>query len=137
MMATLFRKVWESVSNRPGSSRSSSYQNFESIPDNYLQMMYIQNSSTGEFDRIPLDIFIQILKFLGPRESAKLRAVCKSWNFIVSDNRLWIYFLQNQPEPWDYIFFGETRLRSGYPFQLRLQIHSYLRILAIYSFWED
>lgn len=100
-------------------------------------MMYIQNSSTGEFDRIPLDIFIQILKFLGPRESAKLRAVCKSWNFIVSDNRLWIYFLQNQPEPWDYIFFGETRLRSGYPFQLRLQIHSYLRILAIYSFWED
>ncbi|KAH6786222.1 actin-related protein 8 [Perilla frutescens var. hirtella] len=115
-MSALIRKVWQSVAHRSGST-SKPGPSPVSDYDRFLQMMYIQTSSTGEFDRIPLDIFTQILKMLGPRESARLRAVCKSWKFLVSDNRLWIYFLQHQPEPWDSVFFSETHLRSGYPLQ--------------------
>ncbi|GFS36130.1 hypothetical protein Acr_00g0044250 [Actinidia rufa] len=51
-------------------------------------------SFTGAFDRIPFDIFMQILKILAPKESAKLSAVCKSWKLVVSDNRLWITFFR-------------------------------------------
>lgn len=121
-MATLLRKVWESVSNRSNStststSSSNSSSNSYQFPDRHHQLMYIQTSSTGAFDRIPLDIFFQILRLLGPKEAAKLSAVCKYWKFIVSDNRLWVYFLQNQQEPWDSIFFAETNLRSGYHLQ--------------------
>uniref|UniRef100_A0A5B6ZQE5 Putative actin-related protein 8 n=2 Tax=Davidia involucrata TaxID=16924 RepID=A0A5B6ZQE5_DAVIN len=110
-MSTLLRKVWESVSSR-SSSNSNSYES----SDRQQQMMYVQ-SSTGAFDRIPFDIFMLILKFLGPKEVAKLSVVCKSWKLIVSDNRLWIFFLQNQQESWDSICFTETHLRSGYPLQ--------------------
>lgn len=117
-MATLLRKVLGSVSQLSGSgSNSSSDPNIIEDLDRFNQIMYIQTSSTGEFDRIPLDIFVQILKILGPKESAKLRAVCKSWKFIISDNKLWIYFLQSLQEPWDSIFFAEIYLRSGYPLQ--------------------
>nr|XP_016442653.1 PREDICTED: actin-related protein 8-like [Nicotiana tabacum] len=112
-MATLFRKVWESVSTRSSSNSNSNSNSSANSSDRFQQMMYIRTASTGEFDRIPLDIFIQILKILGPKESAKLSSVCKTWKFIVSDNRLWIYFLQNQHEPWDSIFFAETHLRLG------------------------
>ncbi|KAK4355118.1 hypothetical protein RND71_024089 [Anisodus tanguticus] len=111
-MSTLFRKVWESVSTR-SSSHSNSNSSANSIDQFEQMMMYIQTASTGEFDRIPLDIFIQILKILGPKESAKMSVVCKSWKFIVSDNRLWIHFLQNQHDAWDSTFFAETHLRSG------------------------
>ncbi|XP_022886529.1 actin-related protein 8 isoform X1 [Olea europaea var. sylvestris] len=114
-MATLLRKVFGSVSHRPGSSSRS---NSNPQIDRFQQMMYIQISSVGEFDRIPIDIFIQILKILGPKESAKLRAVCKSWKYIVSDNELWMYFLQNQEQPGDSILFAETHLRSGFPLQV-------------------
>lgn len=127
-MNSLIRKVWESVTRRSGSSSGSGYiSNPNPITeyDRFLQVMYIQTSSTGEFDRIPIDIFMQILKILGPRESARLRAACKSWKFLVSDNRLWIYFLQHQPEPWDSVFFAETHLRSGYPLQYDYSIISY------------
>lgn len=113
MAATLLRKVWESVSNTSSSKSNSSSSSF----DRFRQMMYIPSSSTGAFDRIPVDIFMLILKFIGPKEAAKLSAVCKSWKFIVADNRLWIYFLQNQQEPWDSTFFAETNLRSGFPLQ--------------------
>ncbi|XP_004244002.1 actin-related protein 8 [Solanum lycopersicum] len=114
-MAMLLRKVWESVSTRSTSSNSTStsISTVNSMDRFDQMMMYIQTASTGEFDRIPLDIFIQILKILGPKESAKLTSVCKSWKYIVSDNRLWIYFLQNHHEPWDSTFFSETHLRSG------------------------
>lgn len=109
-MAILLRKLWESVLTRSTSNSSSSTNSVDRFDQ---MMMYIQTASTGEFDRIPLDIFVQILKVLGPKESAKLSSVCKSWKFIVSDNRLWIYFLQNHHEPWDSTFFAETHLRSG------------------------
>ncbi|GMP64871.1 hypothetical protein CsSME_00025929 [Camellia sinensis var. sinensis] len=107
-MSSLLRKVWGSVSNRPNSNSSSSDRRRE---------MVLAQSSTGAFDRIPFDILIQILKLLGPKEAAKLSSVCKSWKLIVAENRLWMYFLQNQQESWDSIFFGETQLRLGYPLQ--------------------
>ncbi|KAK4484729.1 hypothetical protein RD792_007322 [Penstemon davidsonii] len=113
-MNALIRKVWFSFTHRSG---SGSDRNPNTEYDRFLQMMYIQSSSTGEFDRIPIDIFMIILRKLGPRDSARLRAVCKSWKFLVSDNRLWIYFLQNQQEPFDSVFFAEAHLRSGYPLQ--------------------
>lgn len=96
-------------------------------------MMYLQTSSTGDFDRIPLDIFFLILKFLGPKESAKLSTVCKSWKFIIADNRLWIYFLENQLEPWDSIFFAETQLRSGPPLQIFPTQGSELSFRQVYA----
>jgi len=46
----------------------------------------------------------------------KLSLVCKSWYSLASDNRLWIFFLQNQQDSWDSIFFAETSLISTYPF---------------------
>ncbi|KAL0443209.1 UNVERIFIED_CONTAM: Actin-related protein 8 [Sesamum latifolium] len=139
-MTSLIRKVWVSVVSRSGSSSGSAHMsnpNPLSDHDRFLQMMYIQTSSTGEFDRIPIDIFMQILKILGPRESARVRAVCKAWKFLVSDNRLWIYFLQNQPEPWDSVFFAETHLRSGYPLQVfPSQMHD-LSFMHIYGQREE
>ncbi|CAA0832497.1 Actin-related protein 8 [Striga hermonthica] len=119
-MNSLIRKLWVSVTHRSGSPSGSgrlSSPNLFSEPDRFFPTMHIPASSTGDFDRIPFDILMQIVKILGPRESAKLRAVCRSWKFLLSDNRLWIYFLQNQPEPWDSVFFAETHLRSGYPLQ--------------------
>ena len=114
MATNLLKKVWLSVSyhHRGGSSCSKSNRASSSLRDDPFW-----SSSTGEFDRLPLDIFLQILKFLGPKESAKLTAVCKSWRYvIVSDNRLWMQFLQYH-HPWDSIFFAETYLRLGFPLQ--------------------
>ena len=48
----------------------------------------------------------------------KMSVVCKSWKFLVSDNQLWIFYLQHQrDESWDSIYFAETSLRPGYPLQ--------------------
>ncbi|PIN21343.1 actin [Handroanthus impetiginosus] len=136
-MNSLIRKVLGSVALRSGSPSSSSDPISSPNPmkdyDRFLQIMYVQTSSTGDFDRIPIDIFMQILKILGPRESARLRTVCKAWKFLVSDNRLWIYFLQNGPETWDSVFFAETHLRFGYPLQVfPAQIHD-LSFMHIYG----
>ncbi|CAL5405206.1 unnamed protein product [Camellia sinensis] len=123
-MSSLLRKVWGSVSNRPNSNSSSSDRRRE---------MVLAQSSTGAFDRIPFDILIQILKLLGPKEAAKLSSVCKSWKLIVAENRLWMYFLQNQQESWDSIFFGETQLRLGYPLQALPNQISQLSFMHIYG----
>ncbi|KAF3622402.1 Actin-related protein 8 [Capsicum annuum] len=125
-MSTLLRKVWDSLSTRSISSSSNSISSVDQMT------MYVQTASTGEFDRIPLDIFIQILKILGPKESAKMSLVCKSWKFIVCDNRLWIYFLQNQNEPWDSTFFAETHLRSG-PLRMLSNSVSDLSFMSIFG----
>ncbi|CAI9088113.1 OLC1v1022358C1 [Oldenlandia corymbosa var. corymbosa] len=135
-MVNVLKKVWETVSvwSSPATPRDGSVSN--QLPDRVQQQIsyYLQNSSTGEFDRIPLDIFFQILKLLGPNEAAKLSTVCKAWKFVVADNRLWIYFLQNhQKEPWDSIFFAETCLRSGYPlrtFPAQMPDLSFMQIYA-------
>lgn len=116
MATTLLKKVWESVSNRSASSSNSTLNPIRSSSSYNVDIdqICLHASFIGAFDRIPLDIFIQILKLLGPKETAKLSVVCKYWKFIVSDNRLWIYFLQNTELPWESVFFAENYLRSGY-----------------------
>ncbi|KAI3492933.1 hypothetical protein L1887_42428 [Cichorium endivia] len=119
-MSNLLKKVWESVSNRSNSGRynSNSSSNFNYAGSSHVSIsdqIMMCSSSTGEFDRIPIDIFMQILKLLAPKEVAMLTAVCKSWKLIVSDNRLWVFYFQNQHVPWDSILFSEISLRFGYP----------------------
>lgn len=106
-MAMLLRRVWETMSSRTCSTGDSSAQ----------PSCTTESSSFGAFDQIPWDVLIQIVKLIGPKEAAKLCVVSKSWRALVFDNRLWIFFLQHQQEPWDSIFFGETTLGSGYPYQ--------------------
>ncbi|WCJ32519.1 actin-related protein 8 [Euphorbia peplus] len=107
-MAILLRKVWESINKKNSSSRSLNRLNYNLEPS---------SSSLGAFDRIPVDVVMQIVRLMGPKDAARLSVVCKSWRSLVSDNRLWIYFLQNYHESWDSSFFSETHLRSGYPIQ--------------------
>ncbi|KVI10277.1 Actin-related protein [Cynara cardunculus var. scolymus] len=116
-MAFLFKKILESANPLNSSSSTSSSTSNYSVSSHVSlsDQIIVCSSSTGEFDRIPLDIFMQILKLLGPKEAAKLTVICKSWKLIVSDNMFWISYLQNQQGPWDSMFFAETNLRSGYP----------------------
>ncbi|PIA58257.1 hypothetical protein AQUCO_00500294v1 [Aquilegia coerulea] len=123
-MAKLLKKVFESVKIRCNNNNNSCSSNLNETnrwfmkSDSCLELEELGLGLGGEFDRIPVDLFIQILKLLGPKESARISIVCKSWRIIVSDNRLWIYFLQNQnqlQQPWDSIVFAEKHLRSGYP----------------------
>ncbi|KAI3914260.1 hypothetical protein MKW92_007359 [Papaver armeniacum] len=100
-MAKIWRRVLGLVLTKSKSKLKS--QNFDQL-----------SSSTGAFDRIPFDVFFQILIFLGPKGAARLSVVCKSWRFVVSDNRLWILFLHNlQEDSWENIDFSESSLRSG------------------------
>jgi len=109
-MAMLLRKVWGSVSNRSESESSDRNQIFSSS--------LLSLSSLGTFDQLPADILMQILRKLEAKDAVKMSVVCKSWKSLISDNLLWISFLQNHPyESWDAIFFAETSLRSGYPLQ--------------------
>lgn len=132
-MAYLLKKILESANhlNWSNSSLSSSSNlNFSiSSHASVSDQIIVCSSSTGEFDRIPLDIFMQILKLIGPKEAAKLTVICKSWKLIVSDNMLWISFLQNKQDPWDSMFFAETNLRSGYPLRsYPSQMQSFMHI---------
>ncbi|XP_061354163.1 actin-related protein 8 isoform X2 [Gastrolobium bilobum] len=99
-MSKVLKKVWEMVC----SPRSNS------PPE-------LACSDMGVLEQLPSDIFMQILRLLGPKEAAKLSVVCKALRLLVSDNRLWIHFLQTpQAEPsWDSVFFAETSLSSGHP----------------------
>ncbi|KAI3769089.1 hypothetical protein L6452_00186 [Arctium lappa] len=116
-MAFLLKKILETANPLNSSTSTSSSSSNYSISSHVSlsDQIIVCSSSTGEFDRIPLDIFMQILKLLGPKEAAKLTVICKSWKLIVSDNMFWISYLQNQQGPWDSMFFAETNLRSGYP----------------------
>ncbi|KAL7583599.1 actin-related protein 8 isoform X1 [Lactuca sativa] len=132
-MTQLLRRVWESVSSGWNSSDSTSNSlynlDYSPVHGTLSDQIIICSSSTGAFDRLPLDIFMQILKLLGPKEAARLTCVCKSWKFMVSDNMLWIFFLQNQQDPWDSIFFAETNLRSGFPLRTYpRQMQSFMHI---------
>ncbi|KAK4782488.1 hypothetical protein SAY86_016590 [Trapa natans] len=90
-------------------------------------------SSLGSFDKIPEDVLLQILSLLEPKDALKMSLVCKSWSSLVSDDRLWVSFLQHQAEPWESIFFAETNLRTGHPIQaLSNEIHD-LSFMSIYS----
>jgi actin-related protein 8 len=101
-MAMLLRKVWGSVSNRSDSAD----RDRNSASSSLL-------TSLGAFDELPSDILMQILRKLGAKDAIKMSVVCKSWKLLVSDNQLWIFYLQHQrDESWDSIFFAETSLRS-------------------------
>ncbi|PWA52853.1 actin-related protein 8 [Artemisia annua] len=103
-------------SNHASSSSSLSINNHDDDHDHMMMMM--SYGSTGEFDKIPVDVFMQIVKLLEPKEVAKLTGVCKTWKVLASDNKLWVYYLQTQKlVPWDAIFFSEISLRSGFPLQ--------------------
>ncbi|KAJ7963483.1 Actin-related protein [Quillaja saponaria] len=121
-MAALLKKVWGSVMSRTCSSSDSSSERHCSV-----------ESSLGAFEPIPTDILLQILRLIGPKEAAKFRLVCKSWRSLVSDNRLWIFFLQNYQEPWDSVFFAETNLRTGYPLQTFSSQMTQLSFMDIYG----
>lgn len=114
------------------SPRSTSKSDFSSQTQQQQQQLIIE-SSTGAFDDIPSDIIMQILKFLEPKEAARLTLVCKSWKMLVSDNRLWIFFLQTHHDSWDSIFFAETHLRSGYPLQTFYNSVHQLSFMEIYG----
>ncbi|XP_072994258.1 actin-related protein 8 [Typha latifolia] len=121
-MSLLLRKVWGSVLSRSASSSGRSLPDF---PEGH--------PSLGAFDLIPIDVFMQILRFLGPRDAARTSLVCKSWRLLVSDNRLWIFFLQSGKEPWDCLVFAETHLRSGFPMMMYYGATSELSFMQIYG----
>ncbi|KAJ6967236.1 hypothetical protein NC652_004712 [Populus alba x Populus x berolinensis] len=127
-MAMLLKKVWESVSNRATSFSSSSIDSV-TTPPSYTE----SSSSLGAFDRLPIDVVLQIVRLVGPKDAARLSVVCKSWRPLVSDNRLWIYFLQNYHDTWDSVFFVETHLRSGYPIQTFSSPITELSFMRIYG----
>ncbi|XP_024989001.1 actin-related protein 8-like isoform X1 [Cynara cardunculus var. scolymus] len=116
-MSQLLKRVREWVFNGWITSGSTSDQTI------------VCSSSTGEVHRLPLDIFMQILKLLGPKDAARLAAVCKSWKLMVYDNTLWLYFLKNQEDGVS-IFFAETKLRY---FPLRQYHRRMLSFMHIYG----
>ncbi|KAI7734787.1 hypothetical protein M8C21_005453 [Ambrosia artemisiifolia] len=135
-MSNIIKKVWISVSNRsnsnkhtPTSSNLSTYYCSSNVT--LSDQIIMCCSSAGDFDRIPLDLFMQIVKLLTPIEVARLTAVCKLWRLIVSDNKLWMYYLQNQAVPWESIFFSEVNLRSGFPLQIQSQMQSFMNIYGL------
>ncbi|KAK9072216.1 hypothetical protein SSX86_008648 [Deinandra increscens subsp. villosa] len=132
-MTNLLRKVWGSVSTRANSSKFSpnSFSTSSSHVSSLSDQIIMCSSSTGEFDRIPLDVFMQIVKLLQPNEVARLAAVCKLWKLIVFDDKLWMYYLQNQLVPWESISFSEINLRSGFPLQTYTQMESFMNIYGL------
>lgn len=133
MAATLIRKVWESV--LPTRSDQSGRRN-----NNNTSLLSSSSSSSSSamgpfFDHIPPDVLMQIVKLLRPEDAFKLSAVCKAWRSLVMDNRLWIYFLQNdqQDHPWNSTFFAELNLGSGYPLPTSSSEIDQLSFMRIYS----
>ncbi|XVE50959.1 hypothetical protein DITRI_Ditri01bG0204400 [Diplodiscus trichospermus] len=117
-MATLLRKVWESVSNRSCSTSDSAARRPAQITSSPITTTLSSSSLGPLFDEIPLDILLHIVSLVGPKDAVKLSCVSRAWSLLVSDNRLWVYFLQNHHHvPWDSVFFAELNLRSGYPLQ--------------------
>ncbi|MBA0843771.1 hypothetical protein Goarm_000931 [Gossypium armourianum] len=132
-MATLLRKVWESVSARSTSTSHSPLQ----LTSSSATSSDSSDSSLGPcFDSVPLDILLQILRLVGPKDAIKLGCVSRAWRSLVSDNRLWIYFLQyyqGHDDPWDSVFFAELNLRSGYPLQTFPSRTGELSFMRIYG----
>ena len=106
------------MNSNHASSSSLSINSHDHDDDHMMTMMMMSCGSTGEFDKIPVDVFMQIVKLLEPKEVARLTGVCKTWKLLAADNKLWVYYLQTQKlVPWDAIFFSEVSLRSGFPLQ--------------------
>ncbi|KAG0475007.1 hypothetical protein HPP92_014693 [Vanilla planifolia] len=93
----------------------------------------VRCSSMGTFDQLPTDVFMQILRLLGPRETARIRAVCWSWKLLASDNMLWVFFLRNGKETWDSVLFAESHLRIGFRSMMYFNHPSELSFMDIYA----
>ncbi|RWW19145.1 hypothetical protein GW17_00016818 [Ensete ventricosum] len=102
LVVGVLRKFWGSFRSRPGST-----SNREPAVDDH------NNTSMGDLDCLPTDVFVQVLKLLGPKEAARSGLVCKSWKVLVSENRLWVFFLTHGKHPFDTVVFAETHLTSG------------------------
>jgi len=135
-MTMLLRKAWEMVLWRSDSSTSASSSSSSTTTTTRLSLE-VAHFDIGDLEQLPSDILVQILKLLGPKGVAKLSVVCKSLRSVVSDNRLWIYFLQtHQAEPsGDSVFFAETTLSSGYPLPWVLLLISLLFMDEIFVPW--
>ncbi|PKI35701.1 hypothetical protein CRG98_043859 [Punica granatum] len=112
-MATILKRIVELASNHPESSSDPARR---------------RQSPVG-----PEDMLLHILRLLGPKDAAKMSLVCKSLRSLVSDDRLWVFFLQHQAEPWESIFFAETNLRWGYPIQAFSRGMPEVSFMSIYS----
>jgi len=100
-MAKLLRRVWKSVTICPSSSQSNAD---------------LDCGSVDPAVKLPQDVFLLILKRLGPRNSARAALVCRAWRSMVADERLWHLFLREEAgEMWEAVLFAETYLRSGFP----------------------
>ncbi|XP_062079118.1 actin-related protein 8 isoform X2 [Humulus lupulus] len=129
-MATLLKKVWDSVSKRSSPTpRPDSSERHSLSPH--------PPSPSSPFQEIPSDVFLQILKILGPKEAAKMSVVCKYFNSVASDEKLWVFFLQNEnaspPHSWDSLMFAETHLRSAYPLPTLTPQPTQLSFMRIYG----
>ncbi|KAJ6301419.1 hypothetical protein OIU77_015675 [Salix suchowensis] len=126
-MAMSLKKVWESVTNRR-SSCSSSHVDSVITPQSYTESTPPPPPPPplGAFDRLPICVVFQIVKLVGPNEAARLSVVCKSWRSLVSDDRLWMYFLQSyHHDTWNSVFFAETNLQK---FSCHIAKSSFMRI---------
>ncbi|KAF2563576.1 hypothetical protein F2Q70_00014917 [Brassica cretica] len=124
----ILRKVWGSVWSRSSSGKDSASHSAIQVP-----LSPSSSSSLGAFDHLPMDILIQILMLVEPRDAVKLSLTCKAWRCLAGGNRLWIFYLQCSQESWDSIFFAETSLRSGYPLRMLSSQSGELSFMRIYG----
>ncbi|CAN1253551.1 Actin-related protein 8 [Linum perenne] len=106
-MAVLLRKVWESVSNRPSPSAAATKSSSASSSSASSLL------SLGFFDRLPIDVLVQIVRLVGPEDAAR-------------DS--------GEPWTWDSVFFAEMNLRSGYPLRtFPSHLSTELSLMRIYG----
>lgn len=119
-MAKLLRRVWKSVTICPSSSQSNADLDSDSI---------------APAEKLPLDVFLLILKRLGPRNSAWAALVCRAWRSMVADEGVWLFFLREEAgEMWEAVLFAETYLRSGFPLRsVVTDVYGTLPFQLIYS----
>lgn len=119
-MAQLLRRVWKSVTICPSSSQSNAN---------------LDGGSIAPAEQLPLDVFLLILKRLGPRNSARAALVCRAWRSMVADERVWRFFLREEAgEMWEAVLFAETYLRSGFPLRsVVMDVYGTLPFQLIYG----
>ncbi|KAL0734867.1 hypothetical protein Bca4012_011077 [Brassica carinata] len=119
------RKVWGSMWSRSNSCKDSTKA---------IQVPRSSSSSSlGAFDQLPMDILVQILMLMEPRDAVKLSLACKTLKRLAGSNRLWIFYLHCLEESWDSIFFAETSLRYGYPLGMVSSESEELSFMRVYG----
>ncbi|KAG2299511.1 hypothetical protein Bca52824_035983 [Brassica carinata] len=119
------RKVWGSMWNRSNSCKDST-KAIQVLPRSC-------SSSISVFDQLPMDILVQIMMLMEPRDAVKLSLTCKALKRLVGCNRIWIFYLQCLQESWDSIFFAETSLRCGYPLRMVSSESEELSFMRVYG----